>query len=131
MSVRVVQIRLLTRTHSGQLILIPHMTRTSGPDDFPFTLQQRQFPLHLAFAMTINKSQGQSLKLVGIDLLSPVFSHGQLYVALSRCTSVQRIKVLFNVESEDNCEHTSNSTKTCSIVYKVALALIISTDRIQ
>ena len=111
--------------------LIPRMTLTSGPDDFPFTLQRRQFPLRLAFAMTINKSQGQSLKLVGIDLRSPVFSHGQLYVALSRCTSVQRIKVLFNVESEDNREHTSNSTKTCNIVYKEALALIISTDRIQ
>ena len=111
--------------------LIPHMTLTSGPDDFPFTLQRHQFPLRLAFTMTINKSQGQSLKLVGIDLHSPVFSHGQLYVALSRCTSVQRIKVLFNVESEDNREHTSNSTKTCNIVYKEALALIISTDRIQ
>ncbi|KNZ75904.1 hypothetical protein J132_00917 [Termitomyces sp. J132] len=36
--------------------------------------------------MTINKSQGQSVKHVGLDLLSGVFSHGQLYVALSQCT---------------------------------------------
>src|ERR1700742_5154259 len=58
MSERVVQIRLLTGTHSGHLVLIPSMTLTSGPVDFPFTLQRRQFRLHLAFAMTINKSQG-------------------------------------------------------------------------
>jgi ATP-dependent exoDNAse (exonuclease V) alpha subunit len=37
--------------------------------------------------MTINKSQGQSIVNVGIDVRTPVFSHGQLYVALSRCTS--------------------------------------------
>src|ERR1700742_1548817 len=105
------------------------MTLTSGSDYFPFTLQRRQFLLHLAFAMTINKSQGQSLKLVGIDLRSPVFSHGQLYVALSRCTSVQRIKVLFNIQSDDSREHISNSTKTCNIVYKEALAPITFNNR--
>ena len=131
MTERVVQLRLLTGTSSGQLVLIPRMTLTSGPDDFPFTLQRRQFPLRLAFAMTINKSQGQSLKLVGIDLRSPVFSHGQLYVALSRCTSVQRIKVLFNVPTENDRECTANSTKTCNIVYKEALTPITSLDRSQ
>ncbi|EJD42364.1 helicase [Auricularia subglabra TFB-10046 SS5] len=44
--------------------------------------------------MTINKSQGQSVRWVGLDLRVPVFAHGQLYVALSRCTSGLRIKVL-------------------------------------
>ncbi len=37
-----------------------------------------------AFAMTINKSQGQTFKHIGIFLRDSVFSHGQLYVALSR-----------------------------------------------
>ena len=44
--------------------------------------------------MTINKSQGQSLGTVGLDLRQPVFAHGQLYVALSRGTTWHRIKIL-------------------------------------
>ncbi|KAJ7673893.1 hypothetical protein DFH06DRAFT_1173459 [Mycena polygramma] len=64
----------------------------------------RQFPVHLAFSMTINKSQGQSVDNIGLDLRTDVFAHGQLYVALeqsckyallSRCTSRQRVKALF------------------------------------
>jgi ATP-dependent exoDNAse (exonuclease V) alpha subunit len=53
-----------------------------------------QFPVKLAFALTINKSQGQSLDIVGIDLSSDVFGHGQLYVALSRTTTPARLAVL-------------------------------------
>ena len=59
--------------------------------------------------MTINKSQGQSVKHIGLDLRSPVFSHGQLYVALSRCTSGNRIKVILLPENTDR--------RTVNIVY--------------
>ncbi|KAI8533766.1 hypothetical protein RHMOL_Rhmol10G0034600 [Rhododendron molle] len=45
--------------------------------------------------MTINKSQGISVKFVGVDLRIPVFSHGQLYVALSRCTHLVIVQVSF------------------------------------
>ncbi|KAG5553845.1 hypothetical protein RHGRI_011650 [Rhododendron griersonianum] len=57
-------------------------------------MTRRQFSVRLAYAMTINKSQGQSIKIIGVDLRTPVFSHGQLYVALSRCMSFDRITVI-------------------------------------
>jgi hypothetical protein len=62
--------------------------------------------------MTVNKSQGQSLRNVGLDLRTPVFLHGQLYVGLSRCTSGNRLKVLLKQE---------DGRKTGNIVYKEIL----------
>jgi ATP-dependent DNA helicase PIF1 len=49
----------------------------------------RQFPLRLAWAMTIHKSQGLSLDKVYIDLGRGTFAHGQTYVALSRCRTME------------------------------------------
>ncbi|KAI8547402.1 hypothetical protein RHMOL_Rhmol07G0192700 [Rhododendron molle] len=62
----------------------------------PFEMTSRQFLIRLAYAMTINKSQGQSVNFVGIGLRTLVFSHGQLYVALSRCTFGDRTSVLLS-----------------------------------
>ena len=59
----------------------------NNPYTVGFHLSRRQFALQLAFAMTINKSQGQPVKNVGIHFQTPVFTHGQFYVTMSRCTS--------------------------------------------
>ena len=97
---------------AGKVVFIPRITLAPTAEDLPMPLRRRQFPVRLAFAMTVNKSQGQSLKHVGLDLRSSVFSHGQLYVGLSRCTSGTRLKVLLK---EDNDGRTPN------IVYKEIL----------
>ena len=54
------------------------------PSDLPFQFRRLQFPVKLSLATTINKSQGQTLKVVGLHLQEPVFSHGQLNVGCSR-----------------------------------------------
>ena len=80
-------------------------------ETLPVPLKRLQFPVRLAFAMTINKSQGQSVEHVGINLQTLVFSHGQLYVAFSRCTSPLNISVLLPEQSQE-------SRRTLNVVYK-------------
>ncbi|MEQ8164071.1 MAG: AAA family ATPase [Smithellaceae bacterium] len=51
----------------------------------------RQYPVRLAFAVTIHKSQGKTFENVMIDVGRGTFAHGQMYVALSRCTTLSGI----------------------------------------
>lgn len=85
---RIVTVRLMSSLGGvnriePEIILIPRIkfdhTLHSG-----HTLQRRQFPLTLAYATTFNSCQGLTLDRIGVDLTRPVFSHGQLYTALSR-----------------------------------------------
>ena len=74
-----------------QTVLIPRIKLAPSDINLPFVLEHRQFPVRLAYSMTINKAQGQTFDKVGIYLPAPVFSHGQLYVALSRAKSFKDI----------------------------------------
>ncbi len=80
----------------------------------PFQLVRHQFPIRLAFAMTINKAQGQTIPYMGLDLRNPVFAHGQLYVALSRVQAKKNIIILVK---NDHIEDKSN-VYTKNIIYK-------------
>ncbi|XP_071727903.1 uncharacterized protein [Rutidosis leptorrhynchoides] len=109
----VIHARIITGSHIGNTVIIPRIVLTATQSKWPFVLQRIQFPVKPCYAMTINKSQGQSLELVGLYLPKPVFSHGQLYVAMSRVTHPDGLKIVMVNELYDGLQnHTRN------VVYK-------------
>ena len=75
----VIEATILSGCSKGEDVFIPRIPMI--PSDMPFEFKRLQFPVRLAFAISINKAQGQSLKVAGINLETPCFFHGQLYVA--------------------------------------------------
>ena len=71
-------------------VAIPRIGLRPKEKEYPFEWCRVQFPVTVAFAVTINKSQGDTLKMIGIWLPHPVFAHGQLYVAPSRVGAPDR-----------------------------------------
>lgn len=78
----VIEATIITGKFKGEHVLIPRIPMI--PTDAPIQFKRLQFPVRLAFAITINKAQGQSMQICGLDLDNACFSHGQLYVACSR-----------------------------------------------
>lgn len=107
-----VRATILTGDKVGEDVYIPRLLITPTDKRLPFKMRRRQLPLAVAFAITINKSQGQSLFQIGLFLPRPVFSHGQLYVAISRVTSKKGLKVLI-VDKEGKPQK-----KTTNVVFK-------------
>ena len=93
----------------GEVVLIPRMNLITNNKTVLIKFQRRQFPIIVSFAMTINKSQMQTLSTVRLYLPRLVFTHGQLYVALSR---VKGLKILLENHQgiSENC--------TIKVVYR-------------
>ncbi|KAL6565353.1 hypothetical protein OROGR_002304 [Orobanche gracilis] len=105
--------------HAGDFVFIPRIPlEPSDKQKCHIPFKRHQFPVRLCFAMTFNKSQGQTLDKVGLYLPHPVFSHGQLYVALSRVRNANDLRILIRpplIQTVPN-----NITK--NIVYKEVIS---------
>ncbi|CEP09472.1 hypothetical protein [Parasitella parasitica] len=114
----VIEATISTGPKKGDIVLIPRIkfitlaTEGMCPVDF----QRTQFPIRLAFAMTINKAQGQTLGSFGLYLPCHVFGHGQLYVALSRVCTPSSIKLM--IPDEISKVENQEGNYTQNIVYQ-------------
>ena len=107
-----VQCEVICGAFVGTRHFIPRMELCPTESKLPFKLLRKQMPLQICYSMTINKSQGQSLESVGLFLPKPVFTHGQFYVAVSRVTSPQGLRIFIDADNGSSTNITQN------IVYK-------------
>ncbi|XP_014213608.1 uncharacterized protein LOC106643121 [Copidosoma floridanum] len=91
--------KVLTGDKLNNVVFLNHIILYCE-NEYPFTIKRRQFPVMLASAMTINKSQGQTFNKIGIDLRIDVFNHGQLYVSMSRVRSWYSLKIFLGHEKD-------------------------------
>ena len=113
MTSRVILAQLATGDHKGKDLLIPRIY--FEPKGSPFQMQRKQFPVKPCFAITSNKSQGQTLSQVGIYLKHDFFGHGQLYTAMGRVGSSKQLSI-FKPKSIENSDYMRN------VVYKEILS---------
>lgn len=116
-------LRVAVGSHEGTRLCLPRMPCGPGDDNFPVPgFTRTQFPIRTCFALTANKSQGQSFGgRIGLDLRDMCFSHGQLYVALSRTTHPSNVTVLT----------TQADSKTKNVVYPEVLSRDLIVDSLN
>jgi len=108
-----IEVQLIDTNSSRTSFCIPRISFEFQPPGRDFTVQRRQFPLRLAYATTFNSCQGLTLDKVVLDLREDVFTHGQLYTAISRVRHRSSIRKLLAE---------NNTTQTCkNVVFKELL----------
>ncbi|XP_076056367.1 uncharacterized protein LOC143034320 [Oratosquilla oratoria] len=129
--------KILGGTHRGEQVLLPRIILESTDTTIPF--KRKQFPVKLSYAMTINKSQGQTFDRCGILLDSAqCFAHGQLYVACSRVTSWNSLIIYtgwekvnddFRMKLPRNCVYKELFVESLSEEDKPPEAVVVSDDQ--
>ena len=108
---------IATGAFKGKGLLIPRLKFIPG-ENYAFQFSRTQFPVRLAFGITANKSQGQTYEKIGICLQhGPFFTHGQLYVAMSRVGDPTKVKISLSDENMVG----EDAFTTSNVVYKSVL----------
>jgi hypothetical protein len=89
------------------------------PYNASFTITRTQFPLRLAYSLTYNKSQGQTIGKVLLDVTTQTFAHGHLYVALSRVRSASHLRMFLNLDYNSHQYDTARSSECVPMVHNV------------
>jgi ATP-dependent DNA helicase PIF1 len=93
---------IVVRMASGQQAVLPRINFIIAPEEsgLPFTVHRRQYPIIPAYALTVHRVQGQTLRFVGLYFRGDVFCHGMLYTALSRVGSWQAVRVWWAIDDK-------------------------------
>ncbi len=92
-----VQFEILTGKSKGSIDIFTKAVFTITPEasGLPFTIMRKQYPVIPAYCLSVHKAQGQTLQCVGLIFESDPFTHGQLYVALSRVAGWDRVFTMY------------------------------------
>ena len=104
------------------IMLIPRIPLLSKENDFSCIFSRLQFPVILAYYLTFNRAQGQSLERCGLLLPQSVFNHGLLYTGFSRCGDPMNTFVYANQEEFEDVREIlpQNQPLTRNVVYPEA-----------
>ena len=105
--------------HLKHVVLPRIKFKVKDPKQYHFEFTRLQFPIKIAFAMTVHKSEGQTLQRVGLYLPDPVFSHGMLYTAMSRTTTRDGITILLGANQKP--PDADEGYYTANVVYRNVL----------
>ena len=101
----IIKAKFTMGTSAGRTIFIPRITHVTQENEYPFERRRKQFPIKPAFAVTANKSQGQTFERIGVYLPNNFFSH-RLYVAMFRIGSKNNLKIMAPISNYDDTEET-------------------------
>ena len=98
------QFEILTGKACGSVDIFTRAVFTITPEasGLPFTVVRKQFPIIPAYCLSVHKAQGQTLQRVGLIFESDPFTHGQLYVALSRVAGWHKVFTMYQGDNIKN-----------------------------
>ena len=114
----------------NKILILPRIPTSSTQTNFPFALKRIQFPIKLAYAVTFNRAQSQTVTgLCGILLPKNVWTHGQIYVAFSRCGNPRNMSVWADQDVfKDNPRVKAKIKRGCTYVSNVVYKDVLTTE---